>query len=216
MRKPAKPVKAKRPARLWPLLLLLLLPARTPAQDDVAAQLLAVRRIHVEKLSGDETAEQIRDMIIAGLQRTGLFVLTEDPDRADAVLRGSAEDLVYSDTHDTREGVDARATISAGRSRSSSTRRGVYINSGVGEDSSSRIIERKHEAMAAVRLVNKEGDIIWSTTQESKGAKFRGARADVAEKVTRQLLEDYQRIKKKLAGKAAPSAPARKLPPPPR
>jgi len=70
--------------------------------------------------------------------------------------------------------------------------------------------------MAAVRLVNKEGDIIWSTTQESKGAKFRGARADVAEKVTRQLLEDYQRIKKKLAGKAAPSAPARKLPPPPR
>ena len=39
--------------------------------------------------------------------------------------------------------------------------------------------------MAAVRLVNKEGDVIWATTQESLGAKFRGASMDVADKITR-------------------------------
>jgi hypothetical protein len=34
--------------------------------------------------------------------------------------------------------------------------------------------------------------VLWSTTQESLGAKFRGASADVAGKVTRQLLKDYE------------------------
>ena len=46
--------------------------------------------------------------------------------------------------------------------------------------------------MAAVRLVNKDGDVIWFTTQESLGAKFRGASADVAEKITAKLKEDFE------------------------
>jgi hypothetical protein len=66
----------------------------------------------------------------------------------------------------------------------------------VGEQESVRIAERKHEAVASVRLVNKDGDVIWSTTQESLGGKFRGASADVAGKVTRQLAEDFARAKK--------------------
>jgi hypothetical protein len=43
---------------------------------------------------------------------------------------------------------------------------------GAGESESSRSVERRHEANAAVRLVNKDGDVIWSTTQESMGASF--------------------------------------------
>ena len=62
---------------------------------------------------------------------------------------------------------------------------------------STNIKERRHEAMATVRLVNKDGDVIWSTTQESTGARFRGASADVADKITRQLLADYDRVKTK-------------------
>jgi hypothetical protein len=50
--------------------------------------------------------------------------------------------------------------------------------------------------MAAVRLVNKEGDIVWSTTKESSGGKFRGASTDVAEKIVRQLVEDLQTARK--------------------
>ena len=48
---------------------------------------------------------------------------------------------------------------------------------GVGENESTSTKERKHEALATVRLVNKDGDVMWSTTQESNGAKFRGAEA---------------------------------------
>ncbi len=71
------------------------------------------------------------------------------------------------------------------------------LSAGVGENESTKIKERKHEAMATVRLVNKDGDVMWSTTQESNGAKFRGASADVADKITKQLAADVERLRKK-------------------
>lgn len=170
---------------------------------DGGENLLSVRRIFVDKLSGGDPAEQIRDMIISQLQRTGLFALTENAERADAFLRGSAEDLIYTDTHQTSESMDSRGGISLGNPRNSSGKytsgRGVSVNASVGENESQRISERKHEALAAVRLVNKDGDVIWSTIQESRGAKFRGASSDVAERITRQLLADYGRAKSRVS-----------------
>lgn len=170
------------------------------ADNELAEQLLKVKRIHVERLGGGETADQIRDMIISSLQRTGLFLLTDNPERADAFLRGSAEDLIYTDVHQSSDSVDARGAVTLGTPRTSTGRytggRGVSASAGAGENESSRIQERKHEAAAAVRLVDKDGDVIWSTIQESKGAKFRGASADVADKITRQLVADYERARK--------------------
>jgi len=170
-------------------------------------QLLAIRRVYVDRLSGGETAGQMRDMIIASLENSRLFVITENPDRADAVLRGSAEDLVFNDTFQYSEGLTARAQTgtssgssegaAVGSNRTSSSVRGsLSLGASVGEQESGRTVERKHEANAAVRLVNKDGDVIWSTTQESLGGKFRGASADVAEKITRQLLIDYEHAKR--------------------
>lgn len=165
--------------------------------EEESGRLLSIRRIHVEKMNGGETAMHIRDMMIASLQRSGLFLLTENPDKADAVLRGSAEDMVFTDTFQSSESVSGRVSAGlpdsgSGSSKSSGRR---YFSAGVGENESTRIAERKHEAAAAVRLVNKDGDIIWSTTQESLGAKFRGASADVADKITRQLIEDVRRAR---------------------
>ena len=80
---------------------------------------------------------------------------------------------------------------------------------GVGENESEKITERKHEAMAAVRLVDANGDVIWSTTQESQGGKFKGASADVADKVVRQLVSDMERAHRPSPVAATP-APAAK------
>jgi hypothetical protein len=44
--------------------------------------------------------------------------------------------------------------------------------------------------------VNKDGDVIWSTTQESFGAKFRGASADVTDKITIKLKDDFERARR--------------------
>ena len=142
----------------------------------------------------------MRDLLINSLHNTKLFLLTENPERADAILRGSAEDLIYTDDFASSDGVDLRASTGASRSTRDSGIGSRALSVSVGDDQKVSIRERKHEAMAAVRLVNREGDVIWSTTQESNGAKFRGASADVAEKVTRQLVEDYGRVKRATAG----------------
>lgn len=163
------------------------------AGEQPSDPLTAVRRIHVEKLNGESSAT-IRDMIINALQGCRLFVITEDPERADASLRGTAEDLIYTDVFQSNDGVDARASI--GSTGSSTKRRLPGVSVGVGVDESSRTTERKHEATVAVRLVNREGDVIWSTTQESAGAKFRGASADVAEKVVKQLMADLEKARR--------------------
>jgi hypothetical protein len=161
---------------------------------EVPPPLLAVKRIHVEKLNGESSA-QIRDMLINALQSAKVFVMTENAEKADAILRGFGEDLIYNESFESRDGVDARASIGSSGSSRSTGRRLPGVTLGVGTDESTRSNERKHEASVAVRLVNRDGDVIWSTTQESKGAKFRGASADVADKVIRQLLTDLDKAR---------------------
>jgi hypothetical protein len=171
-------------------------PAPGPAQVDEASmrQLAMVRRVFVDHLTGGETAAQMREILLSTLQGTKLFVVTEKEDRADAVLRGGAEDLVYQEVHSSSDGVNGRAD--AGSGKTSSASRGAYMAMGVGTNESEHSQERRHEAIAAVRLVNKDGDVIWATVQESLGAKFRGASADVAEKITAKLKEDVERARK--------------------
>jgi hypothetical protein len=165
-------------------------------------QLLTVRRVFVDRLSGGDTAVQMRDMIVSSLQSAKLFVITENQDRADAILRGSAEDLVFTDQHSSSDSIHANANFGIGGGGITNSRAGTRSQGsrnggmGVGDSESSHSIERKHEAVAAVRLINKDGDVIWSTTQESMGGKFRGSSADVADRITRKLLEDYDRAKK--------------------
>ena len=187
---------------------LLAVMALAQAPDDVSAQIAGIKRVYIDRLTGGETAAQMRDLIISSLQGSKLFVLTENADRADAFLRGAAEDLVYTDNFQSSEGVNAHVGDSERSSNSSGSRfnggggsvsRSVArsMSAGVGETEATNIHERKHEAMATVRLVNKDGDVMWSTTQESNGAKFRGASADVADKITKQLTADVERLRKK-------------------
>ena len=160
--------------------------------------LLAVKRVYVAPMVGGAQAEALRDLIITSLDATKLFVITDNEDRADAVLKGAADDHTFTDSFDSDENVTGRTS---GGTRSGS---GVF-SSGSGGISgalsaagseSHHIKERKHEAYAAVRLCNKDGDVLWSTTQESLGAKFRGASADVAAKIARQLTLDVDRVRR--------------------
>src|SRR5690349_20195557 len=77
------------------------------------AQLLVIRRVYVDRLNGGETAAQFRDMIIGSLERSRLFAITENQERADAVLRGSAEDLVFTDSFTSNEGLNVHAGAGA-------------------------------------------------------------------------------------------------------
>ncbi len=175
--------------------------------DDLSDQLPKIKRVYVDRLTGGETAAQMRDLIITALQNSKLFVLTENQERADAFIRGAAEDLIYTDQFKSSENVSMRANSSESEGVSADTRYngaggGVSsrsarsIGSGIGGGESSDVKERKHEALATVRLVNKDGDVLWSTTQESGGAKFHGASADVADKIAKQLVAEFERVRK--------------------
>jgi hypothetical protein len=174
-------------ALIWLLLMM-------PPPDDPSGQLLELRRVYVDKFPGEGGAH-LREMVISALQRAGLFRITENAARADAVMRGSGEDLVFTDTFQSGESVGARGTFSAGSGKSQYNRNTIGLSTGITESEQTRIVERKHEASAAVRLVNKDGDVIWSTTQESLGAKFKSASADVADKIVKQLLQDYEKAR---------------------
>ena len=171
----------------------------TPAADEMerqqAREMLAVRRVYVDRLSGGQNSGTLRDMVIAALQRARLFIVTEDESRADAYLRGAAEDLIYSDVRAVREGLQVRGSTTA-RQRDRAEADAVAASVAVSEQDDRYTRERKHEAVAALRLVARNGDVLWSTTQESLGAKYKGSSADVAEKVTRELEGAFARARK--------------------
>jgi hypothetical protein len=170
-------------------------PAPAAIEEAGLRQLRVVRKVYVDRITGGETASQMRDILISSLEGAKLFILTENQERADAVLRGAAEDLVFTEQHSSSDSLNARANLGmTGRTAHGSG--GSNGGLGLGESESDHSSERRHEALAAVRLVNKEGDVIWSTTQESLGAKFHGASADVADKITARLKEDFERARK--------------------
>jgi len=171
------------------------LPSPDQIEREHLRQMLGLRRVYVDRLAGEGSGGQIRDMVIAALHRARLFIVTEDESRADAYLRGAAEDLIFTEIRSSREGIQVRASGSSGRRDrfdSDSASAGV----GVGETDDRYSRERKHEAAATVRLVARNGDVLWSTTQESLGAKYKGSSADVADKLVKELITAYEKARK--------------------
>lgn len=159
--------------------------------DRQLVKLLEVRTLYVDSMGGKE-AGSFRDLVIGSVQRTGLFILTEDEAHADAFFRGSAEDLIFQDYERYRTGLNVRGAASGSKRESGESE---YFSASVGigdtEDASSR--QRKHEALAAVRIVLKNGEVVWSTTRESMGARYQGSASHVAEQVARDLEQAYLR-----------------------
>ncbi len=174
------------------------LPSAAAPDEESLESLAKVRRVYVDVLTGGNEALQFRDMIMSSLQQAKVFVITENPDRADAILKGAADDLIFTEHHDMAESLTAHtnsASANGTRSRFDGTNTSKENGLEVGDSDSSHIEERKHEAFAAMRLVNKDGDVIWSSTQESLGGKFSGAAVDVAGRISRQLADDTRRAR---------------------
>ena len=175
---------------------------QTP-EEEAAEHLSKVRRIYIAILTGGDAALQLRDLLMTSLHNSKQFIITEDEDKADATLKGAGDDDVFTDTFQSTEGINAHSQISTGSSEglrnysSSSSNRSGQLT--IGENDSRRDEERKHEAIATVRLVSKDGDVIWSATAESLGAKFMGASADVADKIAKRLVSDYKAAKQEVA-----------------
>ena len=184
--------------------------AETEDKDDadLTTQLAKVKRVYVDLLSGGESSVRIRDLLMASLQASRVFIVTEDEEKADAVLKGTGEDSVFNQSFSSNEGINMHTQISLPGTASGTANQARYSDRtnasvGVGETDSRHSEERKHEAVATIRLVSKDGDVLWSTTQESNGGKFLGAAADVADKVAKKLVADMKRARREAAARAS-------------
>lgn len=179
-------------------------------EDESRAGLAKVRRVYVDLLTGGESALKLRDLLMTSLQSTKLFIITENQEKADAILKGTGQDSAFTEKFQSSDNLTARSSLSLPGGNSSDSRVSNRTSAGlsVGENESRRTEERKHEAIATVRLVSKDGDVLWSTTQESLGGKFLGAAADVADKVAKKLAVDMRLARHEAIPATVPPAPA--------
>jgi curli biogenesis system outer membrane secretion channel CsgG len=159
--------------------------APTPGKegDTDSAMLLKVKRIYVESFGDDIISRELQSMIVSALVATKRFTVTENHERADAILKGVALEKTSQPLHAYGE------STAAGR--------------GAISDSSAHT-ETVDDAKLSIRLISPDGDVLWTSTQESKGAKYKGSSADVADKCVKQLLRDVE----KMEGNTAPLMPA--------
>jgi curli biogenesis system outer membrane secretion channel CsgG len=143
--------------------------------DTDPAALLKVKRIYVETFGDDVISRELQSMIVSSLVATKRFKVTENRERADAILKGVALEKTAQELHAYSEGTVA--------------------GSGAISDSSAHT-ETTSDAKLSIRLVNSDGDVIWTSTQESKGAKYKGSSADVADKCVKQLLRDVEKLER--------------------
>ena len=175
--------------------------------------LMKVKRIYVDSFGDDVISKQLQSMIISSLVKTKRFKVTENKDRADAILKGVALEKTSQEVHAFGESTSVAGASGAqhgeisgsvvnGNGSISGSSSGGFVAHHLATDDSSLNTETVNDARVAVRLVTPDGDVIWTSTQESKGAKYSGASADVAERCVKQLIRDVE----KLEAATAPAA----------
>jgi hypothetical protein len=154
-------------------------PAKPAGRVDpeIAAKLLKVKRIYIEAFGDDPVSKQMQALLIDALTSSKRFIITENKEKADAVIKGVGTESTSHEFHSTKEGTAVG-----------------NIRGAAALSDSSASTETVTQARLTVRLVSDDGDVIWSTEKESKGGKYKGASADVADEVVKQLLRDLDRL----------------------
>jgi curli biogenesis system outer membrane secretion channel CsgG len=183
--------------------------AATPSKDSDAdpTALLKVKRIYVEAFGDDVISKEMQSMIVSSLVETKRFKVTENRERADAILKGVALEKTSQELHAYGESTavggasgashgEINGSVVNGNGSISGSSSGGFAAHHAATSDSSVNTETINEARVAIRLVNPDGDVIWTSTQESKGAKYKGASADVAEKCVKQLVHDVEKLER--------------------
>jgi hypothetical protein len=165
---------------------------------EIAGKLLKVRRIFVESFGDDPIVKQLQAMVISSLAESKRFIVTENKEKADAVLKGTGLEQTSQEFHAIGDSTTAAAARGGSHSHAngdiSSSSSGGFIAKQLGTSDSQASTETVNDARLAVRLVSSDGDVIWTTTKESKGAKYKGASADVADQIVKQLVWDLDKL----------------------
>lgn len=188
--------------------------AAPTTEGAVDSRILQVKRVCVRNFGEDALGTQVKEMVIAKLFESKRFTLTENCERADFELKGSITERTEHTYRSESEGVSFGKRVSASESQSS------RVGSVSGSSSSSAaagVSGADHESLASsgvkqlaavtLRVVSKEGDIIWAISLESSSGKTKGAIGDAAERAVRHLLRDIERAEKQVQKPQKPNQP---------
>lgn len=152
-----------------------------PPEPAANPRLLQVKRVCVQNFGDDALGVQVREMVIAKLFESKRFSLTENCEKAEFALKGTVIEKGEFSQRGEQEGA-----------------------SGIGGERLYSTDQKKH-ATVTLRLVDKDGEILWASSQESTGGKTKGAIADAADRAVRKFLRDIERAEKQ--NSASPAKP---------
>ena len=170
---------------------------------DLAQKLLSAKRVFVESFGDDPISKSLAAMLLDSLRSSKRFIVTENRDKADLILKGTALEKTTQEYHALASATSV-AGAAGGHSSSVTGTPNLVVGSSHGGfashsaaiDDSQASTETIETARAAVRLATPDGDVVWSTTQESRGGKYKGATADVADKIVKELSRELDRLSK--------------------
>jgi len=150
--------------------------SKATAPPEVAAdpRLAQVKRVCVQDFGEGALGVQVREMVIARLFESKRFSLTENCEKTEFVLKGSV-----SEKGEFTQRAEQEAAAGIGGER-------LYSS------------DQKKQATVTLRLVDKDGEILWAASLESTGGKTKGAIGDAAERAVRKFLRDLERAEKQI------------------
>jgi hypothetical protein len=172
-------------------------------------KLCAVKKISVDSFGDDALAKALYGMIINDLAATKKFTITEWPGDADAILRGGAVATTPTESKTSSgqstgsgggqaPGGGGGRGETGGQAPSGGGGQGAPGGAGAAQKpgGTSVIVSTDNvtDATLAMRIVSKDGTIIWAATKESKGANGKGPIEDVADAIVAQLMTDLAAI----------------------
>lgn len=173
------------------------LAAQTP---EPANRLAGVKRLCVGKIMGDaETAPVVQEVAIGGLYASQKFAVTENCEKADAVLKGAVMMKSTMKARSEAEESALGAIVGSVRADAAGVSGGV---GGVGMSGSEALssAEKGWQATVSLRLVDREGEVLWAGSWDSPGGKSKAPIPDATERLVRQLVRELER-ESKAAGK---------------
>jgi hypothetical protein len=173
-----------------------------PSEPAANPRLLQVKRVCVQDFGADVLGVQAREMVIAKLFESKRFSLTENCDKADFVLKGSITERSDRVSRSESEGIGFGESAAASSSSGSGvSRSGTAASASVRGDTRESLAssEVKLQAAVTMRLVDKDGEILWAASLESTGGKTKGAIGDAADRAVRKFLRDLERAEKQNA-----------------
>jgi len=174
-------------------------PAAAATEPVPSPRLMEIKYICVERFGNDPLGVQAQEMVIARLFEAKRFRLTENCEKADFALKGSITERSDRTTRSESEGLgftasgSARVTTGSGQNRESTAASSTARGNDYESLSSSEV---KVQAAVTMRVVDREGEILWAASLESTGGKTKGAIGDAAERAVKRLLRDIERAEK--------------------